>query len=454
MAGAACGGGSTGIRNPRFMMLGYYVDLALRSLRQNAVLTTLMVLAVSVGIGASMTLLTALRAMSADPIPAKSDRLFSVRLDNWGPDAPNNATLSDLLSYPDAMTLMRAHQGVRQTVMYETQFSVTPPGRSDAIALAATARAVYSDFFPMFDVPFAAGSPWSRTDDDNHANVVVLGARIAARLFPGEVAVGRTIALGNQDYRIIGVLAPWRFQPRVYDLTPGIYQETEDIFLPLTTAADHRLGTYGDIYCNQLVSSDWEKMSRSDCRWVQFWVELAGIAQRRGYLQFLNNYAREQNRIGRFHWSPKVSLLDANETLQAEHIVPSGMRIATIAAFGFLIVCLVNATGLMLAKLSNRMTEFSVRRALGAMRSQIFAQCLAEAAAVGVGGGILGVGLLVLGLAFERVVLREDYARLVRLDSNAVVIALALALLTVIFAALYPAWHTSRRAPAWKLKSE
>jgi putative ABC transport system permease protein len=435
-------------------MLGYYLELAWRGVRRNLVLTALMIGAVGVGIGASMTLLTALRAMSADPIPAKSDRLFSVRLDNWGPDAPNNAMLSDLLSFPDAMAFMHGHQGIRQSGMYETQFSVTPPGNSDAIAFAATARAVYSDFFPMFAVPFAAGAPWSHSDDDNHANVIVLGARIAARLFPSGDAVGRSITLGNQDYRIIGLLAPWRFQPRVYDLTPGIYQETEDVFLPLTTAVDHRLGTHGGIYCNKPVSSDWEKMSRSDCRWVQFWVELASVAQRGTYRQYLNNYAREQNRTGRFHWPPSASLLNVNETLQAEHIIPGGVRVATVAAFGFLIVCLVNATGLMLAKLSNRLAEFSVRRALGANRSQIFAQCLAEAAAVGVGGGMLGVGLLVLGLAFERVVLREDYARLIRLDSNAVVTALGLALVTVVFAALYPAWHTSRLAPAWKLKAE
>src|SRR5580698_9300065 len=95
-------------------------------MRRNVALTALMVVAVAVGIGASMTLLTALRALSADPIPAKSDRLFSARIDNWGPDSPNNAILSDLLSYPDAMALMRARRGLRQSAMYATVFNVTP----------------------------------------------------------------------------------------------------------------------------------------------------------------------------------------------------------------------------------------------------------------------------------------------------------------------------------------
>jgi putative ABC transport system permease protein len=435
-------------------MVGYYVGMAVRSARRSVALTALMVVAVGVGIGASMTVLTALRAMSADPIPAKSQQLFSVRIDNWGPDAQNNASAGDLISYPDATALVRAHHGARQTAMYATQFSVLP-ATGDAIPISATARAVSADFFPMFDVPVAAGAPWSRIDDDNHANVVVLGARLASRLFPGGDAVGRTITLGEQTYRVTGVLAPWRFQPRVYDLTTGIYQETEDVFLPMTTAADRKLATYGEIYCNRPpASSDWEALGRSECRWVQFWVELSSAAQRRSYVEFLNNYAQEQHRIGRFRWRANVSLLDVEQTLKAEKIVPGQMRIATVAAFGFLIVCLVNATGLMLANLNTRLAEFSVRRAVGARRGQIFTQCLAEAAAVGVGGSALGLGLVLLGLAFERAILREDYARLVSLDADAVATTVLLALLTVVVAALFPAWQVSRLAPAWKLKVE
>jgi putative ABC transport system permease protein len=434
-------------------MFGYYLGLAARSMRRNVVLTSLMIVAVAVGIGASMTLLTALRALSADPIPAKSERLFSVRIDNWGPDSPNNAILSDLLSYPDAMALMHARQGLRQSAMYATVFNVTPRSGA-AIAFTATARAVYSDFFAMFDVPIATGAVWSRLDDDKHANVVVLGAKMAQRLFPGGDAVGHVIALGDQDYRILAVLAPWHFQPRVYDLTSRLYQDTEDVFLPLTTAADRKLASYGGIYCNKPAGSDWTFMSRSECRWIQFWVELSSAAQRRSYFAFLNNYARDQRAVGRFHWPVNVALLDVNQTLKAENIVPAEMRIATIAAFGFLIVCLVNASGLMLADLSSRLAEFSVRRALGARRGQIFAQCLAEAAAVGVGGGVVGLALMLLGLAFERAILREDYARLVSLDGNAVLTTVVVAFATVIAAALYPAWQTSRLALAWQLKSE
>jgi len=79
-------------------MFAYYFGLALRSLRRNVVLTVLMIAAIGVGIGASMTTLTMFRAMSGDPIPEKSTKLFAPQIDNWGPArmrvAPATARIS------------------------------------------------------------------------------------------------------------------------------------------------------------------------------------------------------------------------------------------------------------------------------------------------------------------------------------------------------------------------
>ncbi|MEJ0008810.1 MAG: hypothetical protein WDM77_21215 [Steroidobacteraceae bacterium] len=65
-------------------MLGYYLHLAVRSLRRNPALTALMIAAIGVGIGASMTMLTNLRVMTGDPIPDKSSQLFAPQIDVWG----------------------------------------------------------------------------------------------------------------------------------------------------------------------------------------------------------------------------------------------------------------------------------------------------------------------------------------------------------------------------------
>ena len=53
-------------------MFVYYLDLALRSLKRNRTLTALMVIAIAVGIGASMTTLTVMHLLSGDPLPGRS----------------------------------------------------------------------------------------------------------------------------------------------------------------------------------------------------------------------------------------------------------------------------------------------------------------------------------------------------------------------------------------------
>src|SRR6185312_12398645 len=143
-------------------MLGiaYYLDLGLRGVRRNSVLSALMVLAIAMGVGASMTVLAALRGLSADPIPAKATQLYSVRLDNWGPGIAGNAMAADQLSYPDAAALMQSRAAERQTAMYAVQFGMTPAD-ANIEPFSLTGRAVYADFFSMFDAPFGSGRPWS-----------------------------------------------------------------------------------------------------------------------------------------------------------------------------------------------------------------------------------------------------------------------------------------------------
>jgi len=106
-------------------VLNYYFGLAVRSLKRNIVLTVLMIAAIGVGIGASMTTLTVFRAMDRDPIPQKSRQLFAVQIDNWGPNS--RAVVSgdaehfqEQISYIDAIALMNARAAHRQSPMYLT----------------------------------------------------------------------------------------------------------------------------------------------------------------------------------------------------------------------------------------------------------------------------------------------------------------------------------------------
>jgi putative ABC transport system permease protein len=446
-------------------MLGYYLNLALRSFRRNVALTALMIVAVGVGIGASMTMLTTLRAMSGDPIPDKESKLFVPQIDTYGPDSRHGSVddrLPDRLSYGDAVALMRAHRGMRQTAMYAVGMDVSPGTEANTAAtkpFEATGRAAYTDFFSMFEVPFRSGGPWSSMDDEHGANVVVLSARLADRVSPGSDVVGKTISLDARDYRVVGVLKPWNPLPRYYDLAGNAFATIEDFYLPFSTAIERRLESIGNNSCHSTPPPGWEGHLNSDCLWLQFWVELPGAAAARDYRAFLSNYAAQQRLSGRFHWPDRVELHDVRDWMVLNKVVSDEVKVNTLIGVGVLAVCLINAIGLMLAKLASRAVDLGIRRALGGSRRDIFLQCVTETAVVGLLGGLLGLALTAAGLAANRALLAPQAKHvsvdsLTQLDTGMVAITLAVAVLATICAGLYPTWCACRVQAAWQLKAQ
>jgi putative ABC transport system permease protein len=202
----------------------------------------------------------------------------------------------------------------------------------------------------------------------------------------------------------------------------------------------------------------WVGRLSSNCTWIQFWVELPDAASVRGFTDFLNGYALQQRQLGRLRWVPLTALHDVMEWLDLQHIVPEETRVDSMIAGGFLIVCLINAVGLILAKFSARAGELSVRRALGASRSDLFRQCLAETAIVGLCGGLLGLALTAAGLsalrALRGVSAHSVTGRLTSLHPQMALITLVVALIATVGAGLYPALRASRVQPGWQLKSQ
>jgi putative ABC transport system permease protein len=436
-------------------MFRYYVWLAIRSLRRNPILTALMVAAIGLGIGASMTTLTIFRAMSGDPIPDQSPKLFVPQIDNWGPD--ERSTLGDLeapdqLSYTDANALMQAHMAPRQAAMYATYFVVTAPD-PQLRPFQAEARATYADFFPIFEVPFRYGAPWGAREDEERSDVAVIDSRLNDQLFGGANSVGKTIRLDEHDYRIVGVMAPWNPEPRVYDVISSTFNQAEQIYVPFTRAIEQQQPGWGNNSCSSDPPPGWDGHLHSECVWLQFWVELPDAAAVQRYAAFLDNYAAEQQRNGRFHWPPFTRLRSLHQWMKIEHVVTDESRILVVVSFGFLLVCLLNAVGLMLAKFMNRAGETGVRRALGADRRAVFAQCLVETGVIGLSGGLLGLLLTAAGLAGARAVLSEEIGRLAHMDLVDVLLAVTLAVVSAVLAGLYPTWRATLVQPAWQLKT-
>jgi len=434
-------------------MFGYYLDLALRSFRRNKVLTALMVLAIAVGIGASMTTLTVLHVLSGDPLPGKSSELYYPQIDPQDARGMMPGTMPpEQVTLIDGMNLLRAKRADRQALMMGGAVPIQP----DSSALDpfyVEARYTSADFFAMFDAPFLYGHGWSGGADEAHARDVVITRKLDDKLFNGADSVGRTLRIGDSTFRIVGVLDRWHPNPHFYDLNTGSYNYFEQVFLPLQTALELHFAHNGSNDCWGNGTGGAGGVYPSDaCVWMQFWVELDSPAKAAAYKQFLIHYSEEQKALGRFVRAPNVRLDDLMQWLDYNGVVPSDVRLQAWLAFGFLLVCLLNTVGLMLAKFLRRSGELSVRRALGASRRALFAQLLTESGVVGLIGGVGGLLLALLGLWMVQH-RSTDYASLAHLDLAMLLVTFALAIGASLVAGMLPAWRACNVTPALQLKS-
>jgi putative ABC transport system permease protein len=437
-------------------MFNYYLQLALRSLKRSPGLTVLMVLAIGFGVAASMTTYSVFRAVSGDPIPWKSSKLFVPQIDMWGPKGrSDNGEPPDAMDYADAMALQRAHRAKLQSAMYQVSPSVVPTGAGKH-PINVNGHAVYSEFFPMVDAPFRYGGAWSADADRQRAAVVVISCMLNEKLFGGANSVGRSVSIEDRDYRVVGVLDRWNPQPRFYDVvnTGGFVNGDEDVFLPFERAIDVGMPNNGNTNCSEVpAESGFVGLQHSSCVWIAYMVELDDAAAVSAYRQYLDGYARDQQQAGRFGWAPNNRLRSLPEWLDAEKVVPSDTKVSLLVALGLLVVCLVNTAGLLLAKFLRRSSEIGVRRALGAQRAAIYAQFLTEAGIIGLAGGVLGLLLTGIGVASVSWVLPKDIAALARLDVPLLALTLLVATVATLLAGLYPTFRASRVQPAWQLKS-
>jgi putative ABC transport system permease protein len=439
-------------------MFGYYLQLAFLSLKRNRVLTALMILAIAVGIGASMTTLTVMHILSGDPLPGRSAQLFYPQVDP-DPDDKDDHEPRDVMDYRSAVDLWAAHRADRQALIAKADVHVTAPD-VNVPALKLHMLATTADFFPMFGVPFQYGQAWGAADDQSRARIVVISDDLNNKLFGGADSVGRIVRIHGSDMRIVGVLKPWRPSPLFYVVAGGrfsdgdtaeFYTRPEDVVIPFSTGQDIQRNQFEMFSCWHMPDRNSDQQTWP-CMWVRLWVQLNDASKVSAYRRFIADYAAQQMSLGRFNHAGNTRLRSLMGWLDFNHVVPGDVKLETWLAFAFLVICLFNTVGLLLAKFLHRGGEIGVRRALGATRAAVFVQCLVEASVVGLLGGFGGWLLTLFGLWVIR---RQPttYADLIYLDLPMFLLTLASAIAATLVAGLLPAFRASRVAPALQLKT-
>jgi putative ABC transport system permease protein len=436
-------------------MFNYYLKIAWISILRHWGLSLLMVSAIGLGIGAAMTTITVNYLMSADPIPHKSKQLFYVQLDSWDVNDPFDEGLNppDQLTYIDTTNLMNAQKAFRQNAQAQAS-AVIEPNDPELLPMTVNGRANSADFFIMFDVPFIYGSGWTHEADVNKEQVIVLNKETNDKLFGGENSVGQTIKLDGNFFKIVGVIDKWQPKPRFYDITTGAFNDSEDIFVPFSMIAEQKISRSGNNSCWKPFGDGFAAYLASECIWTQFWVELKTEQDKQDYQTFLNAYVEEQKAYGRFLRPMDNRLSNVMEWLENQEVVADDAKMMMAMSVMFLIVCLLNTVGLLLAKFLGKAPEIGLRQALGASRATLFSQYIIESACIGIAGGILGLGLAFLGLMGVESLYGEYMQGLATLDGTMMILALIIALVSSILSGIYPTWRACNIQPAQQLKSQ
>ena len=328
---------------------------------------------VSIGEGAQQEILANIEAMGARNVhiqarPVAATELSEVVNESLG---LSRADLSALLSVVPGIS---AH-AYRAT--HSLKVSSLP-----GLAAELPVFGVSPELARVYKLRMKAGRPFAPSDHRQAVAVVILGASLAARVFPAG-AIGQHVRLDTAWFEVVGVLAGGEGDrhgaPKAEGVDPGIYERA--VLMPfetlVTTLAPPRL--YSEL---DLVT-----------------LEVATLEQT------LDAKAAVGAVLSRLHGKVHDYEIIAPEELLRQ-------RKATQSVLNTVLVCiaaislLVGGIGVMNIMLSNileRIPEIGLRRAIGARKRDIRNQFLLEALLICFSGGCIGV---VLGFSIAFIVAR------------------------------------------------
>jgi putative ABC transport system permease protein len=438
-------------------MFGYQLRIAGKSLRRSPAHTAIVAGGIALGVAVSTLFATVRHSFAKDPIPDKSDRLFNVRMDSWGPVEPYPGNRPPpQLTYGDTMALLRSDIPVRQTGSFKASLYVFPDARVGRPSRELI-RLCFSDFFEMFEAPFRYGGPWDRKADQAPEPVVVLSEEMNDRLFGGEDSVGRSVRIEDRQFRVVGVLERWRPGIKFYDLTQNPVQPPEPIFMPFNFVRPMEIRTAGNSDgWKSAPQADFAGLLASEQTWIQMWVELPDRDHVERYRAFLDAYTLEQRRSGRFQRKLDNRVSTIPELMAEFEIVPKEANAMLIVSLLFLLICALNLIGLLLGKFLARGAEIGVRRAMGASRVDVFVQHVFECELIALIGGLVGLvlafgGIAAVNLWAKSMIQRSDF---LQMDWAMAGFAAGCSLVAGLVAGIYPAMRVCRIPPAVHLKTQ
>lgn len=383
------------------------IRFALRGLRKQPVLTGVAILTLALGIGANTAMFSVINTVLLRPLPYPNpDRL--VWMNESGDEVANR-----MLSYPNFVDWNARNHTFEAMSTYRT-WTMTLTGVDQPTNLDA--GMVAADYFKVMGVTPIRGRAFTAEDDRPGATpVAIISYAFWQKYFAGDQAVvGRTVALDDSAFTIIGVM-PEDFA----------HQGPPPLWIPIGPMnwkdRDVRIG--GNVI-GRLKPGVTVEQARAD----------------------INAVARQlaQEHPTANAGANRVNVLSLQERITGNVRTPLWILFGAVGLV--LLIACGNLANLMLARAVTRRREFAIRAAMGATRVRVIRQLLVESVLLALLGGAAGLIVASWSMAMLTKVAREIVPRLDQLHLNyrVLIFNLAVSFASGIIFGLAPAWRFSK----------
>src|SRR5947199_4713997 len=383
--------------------------LSLRMLRKSPGFTGVAIFTLALGIGATTAIFSVVDSLLLRPLPYRNSHRVVRIWNTFSPRGMTELTASEpeFLEYRQSQTL--AH------VAGFALGSITLTGRGDPARLSVSWGT--SDFLAVLGTPPVLGRSFSPEEQPGHDQVVILSHHLWRDRFASNPAIiGQSVILNGKSSIVIGVMPPsFRFPSGDVDL-----------WQPLSIAANssnlgnHYLDLVGDLKPEVSL-----QQSNAEMKTILARIERKCPAYYGGAVG-----------LG-------VNLVPLREQMVG-NVRPTVLVLMAGVGFMLLIAC-TNIAGLLLTRGEVRKKEIATRIAIGAGRTRIIRQLLAENLLLFLAGGAGGLVLAFFGLKLVPVEESLPLQQVVgpSLDFRVLSFAVVTCLATGLLFGLMPALKTS-----------
>jgi len=400
-----------------FQDLRYGIRMALKS----PAFTAIAVITLALGIGANTAVFSIVNGVLLNPLPfPQADQLVAL--------GENKANFENgSISYPNFHDWRKDNQSFSSMAVSRVfSFNLIGAGEAEQI----DGDFVSSDFFSILGVKPVIGRLFLAGEDEvGAAPVALLGEDLWRRKFSSSPDIlGKSVMLGAKGYTVVGVI-PASFHLSLPSFRDGaIFVPAGQWNNPLLLNRGAGLGFHGIARFKPGVNLE---QARVDMSRVSRNLEAAFPDTNKGITA--NLIPMKQMMVG--------------------YVRPLLLVLLAAVCFVLLIACL-NVANLMLARSTVRAREFAIRAALGATRTRVVRQLLAESVLLGLTGGAIGLLLAAWGTHAALATLPTTLPRAeqIGLDPRVLIFTAATAVIAGILFGLTPALKMSRTATNETLK--